>query len=143
MDDNPLTSYVVELLRDLGIDGAELEADQFDAANFGNAQAIYRLGHLHLRITRDRGQEFLDIGSLAVLNSFYQFGDVEVGMGWRSLEDLLSVAPPEPLADVLKRLRNRRNELELAMSGIGEPSTRARFERAAAARGAAFVARHR
>lgn len=117
--------------------------ESFDPQNFGNGEVVFRLGPLLLRFIRDRGQDFLDVASAIAPDHFHQFDDVEIGMDWKSVEGALAKSEPEPLADMLRRMRNRLGELELAMSGNQELFTRDRIERAAEQRGAEFVKRLR
>ena len=141
MTENKLLNTARETIESVGIEGVELERESFDPRNFGNGEVVFRLGPLLLRFIRDRGQDFLDIASTIAPDRFHQFDDVEIAMGWKSVEETLGKSEPEPLADMLGRLRNRLGELQSAMSGNQEAFTRARIERAAEQRGAEFVKR--
>jgi hypothetical protein len=141
MTENKLLNTARETIESVGIEGVELMRESFDPQNFGNGEVVFRLGPLLLRFVRDRGQDFLDIASTIAPDLFHQFDDVEIAMGWKSVEEALGKSEPEPLADILGRMRNRLGELQSAMSGNQEAFTRARIERAAEQRGAEFVKR--
>ena len=143
MTENKLFNSAKEAIESVGIEGVELQRESFDPQNFGNGEVIFRLGPLLLRFIRDRGQDFLDIASAIAPDRFHQFDDVEIGIGWKSVEEALSKSEPEPLADMLRRMRNRLGELQSAMSGNQEGFTRDRIERAAEQREAEFVERLR
>ena len=143
MTENNLLNNAREAIESVGIEGVELVRESFDPQNFGNGEVVFRLGPLLLRFIRDRGQDFLDVASAIAPDHFHQFDDVEIGMGWKSVEEVLAKSEPEPLADMLRRMRKRLGELELVMSGNQERFTRDRIERAAEHRGAGFVKRLR
>src|SRR5262245_47736409 len=143
MTENKLLNSAREAIESIGIEGVELERERFDPQNFGNGEVVFRLGPLLLRFIRDRGQDFLDVASVTSPDRYHQFDDVEIGMGWKSVEDMVAKSEPEPLADLLRRMRNRLGELQSAMSGNQESFTRNRIERAAEQRGAEFIKRLR
>lgn len=133
--------YLVNLLSKTGIDGAESIRAISDAKNFGDAEAIFRVGPLVLRFLRDRSQEFLELATNVAPDKFYQFGDVEIAMGWKTIDEVLAKRELEPLSSVLARLHEHRAEMSEALSSDRESLTRARIERAAQERGKAFVER--
>jgi len=135
---NPLTRDATELLRDAGIGDAQVLRDRYDEQDFGDAEAVFKIGKLLLRFVRDRGQDFVDLTSAMSPDRFYQFDDVEVAMGWSSIEDVVSKSDPEDLAAVLGRVARNRTQLEEAFSGERERFTRAKVETAAEARGKAL-----
>jgi hypothetical protein len=141
------TSKLVERARNLlassGLAGWELVSSSPESSAFGNSEAVFRLGPVQLRFTRDRGQEFLDCGSTLAPTVFHQFDDVDIAMGWRSVDEVLAKREPEDLGAVLARVRTHLVALEEALSGERERLTRARLERAARERGEAFTARLR
>lgn len=140
MTEKTLASTAAEKIRSAGL-AADLLNETSDRQSFGNAQATFRLGPLLLRFVRDRGEEFLDIASDAAADRFHLFDDVEIAMGWKSTDEVLAKNQPEPLEDVLKRIKTRLDELQKAFSGNQERFTRAKVERAAKERGEAFVRR--
>lgn len=124
-----------------GLEGATPVSVEPESGAFGDAMATFMLGHLLLRVVRDRGEEFLDIGLVEEPGNFFQYDDVEVAMGWRSLEEVLSKRAPESLENVLERLAGRLAELQAAFAPKCVESTRERIRAAEKERGEAFVAR--
>jgi len=133
-----LEIYGFKAIRNAGIDGVEVLSGTTSAA-FGDGYAVFRVGSLLLKITRDKGQAFLDLGSVHSPNQFYQFDDVEIAMGWRSIQSVLSKLEPEALETVLARTREHLGELETLMSKSEERFAQGLFERAARERGSAFA----
>jgi hypothetical protein len=87
-------------------------------------------------------QEFLDLAFGEQPTQYYQSGDVEIAMGWTTVDEVLRPRlGPEPLIDVLTRLRQRLGELAFAVSTEREKDTRAKVEAASKARGAEFMRR--
>ena len=123
-------------------DAEELDCTP-EARTFGDASAVFRLGSLLLRVTRERGQEFLDIAASVEPKVFHQFDDVDIAMGWKSVDEVLAKREPENIAAVLARVSANRSALGEAFSGDREHLTRARVERATRDRGQAFTDRLR
>lgn len=138
--ENTFASTVADKMRSVGLT-AHLIGETSDRQHFGNAQATFRLDPLLLRFVRDRGEAFLDIASDTAAERFHLFDDVEIAMGWKSIDEVLAKNQPEPLEDVLNRIKKRLDELQKAFSGNQERFTRAKVERAAQERGQAFVRR--
>jgi hypothetical protein len=146
MNDTPRESFPASVLRRLdeaGLNGAELVSSQPDSASFGDTSAVFRLKDLLLRIVRDRGEEFLDLGSASDPGNLFQYDDVEIAMGWHSVDDVLDKQTPEAIGDVLARMAARLGELCRAFSPERLPATIARVRDAEARRGKAFAARIR
>lgn len=131
------------LLDAAGLAESELVSASTESTAFGNAEAVFRLGPVLLRFTRDRGQEFIDLGSSLAPAVYHQFDDVDIAMGWKSIDEVLAKREPEDLGAVLTRVRTHLVMLEEALSGEREHMTRARLERAARERGQAFTSRLR
>lgn len=110
---------------------------------FGDGEVIMRVDPFLLRLVRDRGQEFLDVGAESFPDKFYPFHDVEVAMGWRSLEDVLATTEPESVSSILAKFRARLDELRPAFEGDRAILTIRRIEDAMRKRGEAFAARLR
>jgi hypothetical protein len=83
------------------------------------------------------------LGSVASPTIFHQFDDVEIAMGWKTIDQVLAKREPEELISVLKTVRANLATLESAFSGDQERMTRARVERAARERGEEFASRLR
>jgi hypothetical protein len=126
-------------LSDAGFGSARPERELDHEDQFGNAEAVFSIGSLRLRFLRDRGQEFLELGSSAEPGRFFLVDDVEVAMGWKALEEGLSKHHPDDLRDVLARIGAKRKELEQAFSLRNWPTSARRFESAAKMRGELFL----
>jgi hypothetical protein len=128
-------------LRDAGLESAELVSISPAANAFGDTVAVFRIGPVLLRVTRERGQEFVDLASGVEPGIFHQFDDVEIAMGWRSIDEVLGKREPEPIESVLQRVNANLAPLFDAFSDDQERLTRARVERAGRNRGEAFMSR--
>ena len=126
-----------------GITGARLVSPGSASDAFGDAMATFRLDPLLMRAVRDRGEEFLDIGCTVDPGTFFQYDDVEIAMGWQSIEVVLARQTPEPLGAVLERVAQRLRELQEAFSPGHFEATRSRLRQAEKQRGDAFAARLR
>jgi hypothetical protein len=143
MPNDSLTTTASALLESAGFIGASLQSETPPEAHFGNSQAVFRVGWLLLRFTRDRGQDFVDLAGCLKPARFYQFDDVEIAMGWATIDHVISKVEPEPLAVVLARLRKGFDDLEKAFAADQESATRKRIERASRLRGEAMIERFR
>ena len=123
-----------------GLVETSLLSSSSDEQSFGNAEAVFEVGGFLLRFVGDRSQTFIDIASSLEPIKFYQFDDFEIAMGWRTIDQVLAKREPEPVDDVLKRIKNNQFEISAALSGEQGRFTRARIERAARDRGQAFTA---
>ena len=144
--EEPMSSFVdivQSRLSGAGLGDAELVSATPESAAFGDTTAVFRIRPLLLRFTRERGQEFVDLASQSEPDTFHQFDDVDIAMGWRSVDEVLAKRKPEPIAAVLRRIKANLAVLGDAFSGDRERLTRARVERAARERGHAFTARLR
>ena len=126
-----------------GLSQATIVSASPEGQSFGNTAVVFRLGGLLLRFVRDRGQAFLEIAVESAPTEFYQYDDVEIAMGWKSIDQVLGKREPEDLGVVLARLRANFTELKNACSGDRTEFTKTRFERAARERGKAFTDRLR
>src|SRR5262249_18953137 len=139
-----VTSFLASLLaqlRKIGISEPELVRASPQTENFGDGEVVFRVGKLLMCFVRDRGQEFLDLGASVAPDKFYQFGDVEIAMGWKSMDQVLEKPDPERLDQILGEVSRHLKELDDAFSEERERFTRARVERAAQERGQAFTQR--
>lgn len=141
--DSSFAEAVRSELAKLGLGDAELVFVAPESPAFGNTAAVFSIGPLLLRVTSERGQQFVDIASQAEPTKFHQFDDVDIALGWRSVDDVLAKSDPEPVGSVLLRVKDHLNALSEAFSGGRERFTRARVEKAARERGEAFTARLR
>lgn len=110
---------------------------------FGDTAVVFRIGSLLLRFTKERGEEFLDLAASVEPAVFHQFDDVDIAMGWKSINDVLAKREPEDIDILLARIKSNLDILSESFSGNHERLTRARVQRAARERGQAFAARLR
>ncbi len=134
---------VVARLERAGIYDAKLLKANYSAESFGNSEAIFSVGSLVLRVVRDRGQEFLELATSAAPEQFYQFGDVEIAMRWKTIGDVLGEREPEGFDSTFGRLREHIGELTQAFVGPQERLTRARIEKVTKERAEEFLRRIR
>jgi hypothetical protein len=141
------TSLNYEDLARLSLDEAEFgNAELISTVHstaFGDAMAVFRIEPLLLRFTRDRGHVFVDLATLSAPETFHQFDNLGIAMGWWSVAEVVAKSEPEPIGAVLRRQKANFGSLCEAFSEDRERLTRARVERAARERGEAFTARLR
>lgn len=94
MTNDTLNQVAVRAIEAVGIEGAELVRETLDPGSFGDGEVVFRVGPLLLRFIRDRGQDFMDLGSTMDPERFHQFDDVEIAMSWRSVEVVLGKSEP-------------------------------------------------
>jgi hypothetical protein len=141
MQATSMSDSVLARLREAGIEAAELVRASPDSASFGDTEAVFRVARLLLRFVRERGQEFMDLGATASPEQYHRFDDLEIAMGWKTIDQVLAKREPENLSEVLARVSRHLKELDEAFSPERERFTRARVERAARDRGHAFMSR--
>lgn len=130
-------------LADAGLSQATVVSASPEDQPLGNSAVIFRLHGMLLRFVRDRGQAFLELAVESAPTEFHQYDDVEIAMGWKTIDGVLGKREPENIGVVLSRLSGQLAELKDACSGARAELTRARFERAARERGMAFTDRLR
>lgn len=130
-------------LADVGLGRATLQRASSEDQAFGNASVVFRLDELLIRIVRDRGQVFLELAAASAPTEFYQYGDVEIAFGWKTVDQVLAKGEPDGLGAVLIRLSERLAELGGSFSGDRLELTRVRVELAARERGKSFTDRLR
>jgi hypothetical protein len=117
---NPLVKAIEHELNQLDMSKSKLIHESFNHENFGNAEAIYEIGNLKIRIVRDRGVDIISLGS-SIGNNLFYIDDVAVWMGWISFDDLLqfystatdfSKPPQGPLFNLSKALEMIARELK-------------------------------
>jgi hypothetical protein len=139
----PFLRSVRDALEAAELKGAEEISQLPESEHFGNMEATFRVGSLLIKFVRDRLQAFVDLGSTSSPTKFHQFDDVEIAMGWKTIDQVLAKKEPEDLTSVLKKVSANFAALEAAFSADQEQLTRARVERAARERGEEFEARLR
>jgi len=107
--------------------------------HFGDAEISFRVGPMHVRFDRDRGQEFVDVCPASIPGEYFQFGDLELAMGWKTVDEECSKSAPEPLSSIVDRLRAHYPQIQDAFSSTRARDTVAKLSQASRQRGAAFV----
>jgi hypothetical protein len=138
---NELARRVMGIVGEAGIQGAVLLRDRVEPANFGDGEVVVRLGSLLLRVVRDRGDELLEIAMRRHPTRFFYYEDLEIAMGWTTVEAVVERGRPESLAQVLSRALKRFTDLDEAFSRTKASSTRALLLEASRKRGQALIAR--
>jgi hypothetical protein len=133
-----LAQAVVAAMRQANLPEAVLLNAQSSPSDFGNSQVVFQLGDLLLRITRDRSQQFLDIGSTAAPDAFLQFSDVEVAMNWRLPEKGREAREPDSLENMLRTIAQHLDELRSAFGPANDAQTKALVGQIAEDRGKRF-----
>jgi len=134
---------ILHRMSEAGLEGAELVSAEPECAAFGDTSATFRAERLLLRFVRDRGEEFLDVGSTDHPDTLFQYDDVQIAMGWRSVDEILDRNEPEPIEHVLDGLARKIPALQAAFSPELVSETMTRIRSAEAMRGEAFAARLR
>lgn len=102
---NPLVALVEKELSRLGGSEIKLVGDSYSPDSFGDAEAVYELRNVRLRIIRNRSEDTVSVGSSRRPGQLFSLEDVAVWMGWISLDDILkqdgpidfSRPPPGPI----------------------------------------------
>lgn len=122
-----------------GIEATRLTVTAADEGSFGNGEASFEWEGLIVHLTRDRGQDSVDLAAAHAPAERFRLEDVELALGWSVLEELLNRAEPRTLSAQLADVVKHRDELRPALSIESLAATRASIERAAAQRGSAYV----
>lgn len=135
----PFARHVISKAQAAGLSDFEFVASTAESNSFGDSEAILRIGPLHLRFIRDRGQEYMDVAFSETPDHFYMFEDLETAMGWRGVSEVFGRHVPKELDRALGCLAEHFSELCAASSGPPAKLTIARVERAERTREAAFL----
>jgi hypothetical protein len=108
---NPFLQKLMDEMQRTKI-AADLVAETYAEDASGDAVITLRAESLLLRFTRRGDQEFLEMACSLAPAQFYWYGDIEVAMGWASLERVLAATAPPPLSDVINRLAQHLVELK-------------------------------
>jgi hypothetical protein len=126
-----------------GLPQAELLSSKSDFFNFQDSEAKFLLGPIVIKLIKDRGEEFLELGFRSNPSNTFQFCDIEIAMGWSTIAEVLEKDKPENIETVLARLSIHYKKLSSLFSDEFESSTMARIDRASKDRGIEFVNRLR
>jgi hypothetical protein len=108
---NPYLEKISNLLAAAHI-SAEVVRDDYWPDTFGDSVVEFRVDSLLLRFSRDRSHEFLEIACALAPERYIWFGDIEVAMGWRSLERVLAGTDSQPIEEVVNRVRQHLGDLK-------------------------------
>jgi hypothetical protein len=134
-----LKTLAQQLLASAGLPYEDVIREVLYPKHFGDGEVTFKVGPMHLRFVRERGQDFLDVSPASVPGKYHPFADVELAMGWKAVGDVWSRVEPEPLPAVMERLRNRYPQFEAAFSSTNVRDTLAKLDFASRRRGADFV----
>lgn len=134
-----LATLAQRLLADAGLPRGELIHETEHPDDCGAAEVTLKVGPMHIRFIRDRGQDFVDLSPASTPDQYHPFSDVELALGWTTAEQLLSRAHPEPLPSIVEKLRRNYAQFEEAFSNGKAQDTLATLKRASQRRGAAFL----
>lgn len=143
VDGREFTADVRSALRDAGFANADLLSQDRESSAFGDTAAVFDAGPVLLRFVRDRGQVFIDVAAPSAPSTFHQFDDLDIAMGWRTIDEVLSKRGAEPIESVLQRAMANIGTLHRAFSIGCAPITAARLRDAARDRGMRLVSRLR
>lgn len=132
---NPLVETTEHEMEHFGIGQTKLIHESYDPKNFGNAEAVFEIGNLRLRFIRDRGQDFVDLGSSIRPGQYYLFDDVSLMMGWENLKEIVGADKPISLTKALRYIQNDLSKLDKAFSAEEIMSTNAKLRSAERERG--------
>jgi len=111
MPENPLTKRARQELKTAGLT-ATLLREEYYADLFGNALVEFGIGNIILRFVRDRSYDMVLLASRLVPDRSFAFADIEVGMGWKSVDESLrteSASISYVLSEVAKHLEELDN----------------------------------
>ena len=128
-------------MRSAGLPAVKPVSSIFDEEHFGSGEATFDLGSLLVRVVRDRDQESLAVAFLDAPKSFHAWEDVEICMGWRTIESVISEPQPRDLDASLHALANHYVELSRAFSGEQARFTLARLRETERKRRKAYIDR--
>ena len=89
----------------------------------------FRADSLLLRFSHHDGQDFLEVACALAPGQFYWSGDIEVAMGWSSLERMALRSCTPPIEEVVARLGQHFNDLKKLFFKNTESFTQAAVQR--------------
>jgi hypothetical protein len=123
---NPIATLGESKIRDFSLGQAKLLRESYDR-NQGNGEAVFQIDSLVIRFFRERGQDFIDLGSIDAPTQFYYVDDVFVAMGWESIDQVINREAPLSLDNILQQIRDKLNELKTVFSDAKAASTKIKF----------------
>lgn len=137
--DDSLKGRAQQLLATAGLPSDEVIHEAAHPEHFGDGEVVFKMGPMHLRFIRQRGQDFVDVSPASMSGQYHQFGDVELAMGWKTVDQVWSRSEPEPLTLIVERLRVHYAEFVDAFSDARVNGTLAKLSFASRRRGMDFV----
>lgn len=137
-----LMRTVVNEARGAGLD-LRLVSSDVEQDDIGDGEVVFLVEPIFLKFSRDRGQDFVDLAPVAHPDPFHMFDDVEIALGWKSVDEILAKQEPEPLSKVLGRIAARMDELRNAFAPERAATTIQQIQSASRSRGEAFMAKLR
>lgn len=129
---------VAALLLREGLLGAVLVHEE-EFSGFGDSLVILKLEPFLLSFERERGREFLSLGSIQTPDKLHYFEDVAVAMGWSQISEVLESSMPEPLQEILGLIHSRWDSLVEFFHRGGAEMANERIEKVAAERGRRMI----
>jgi len=127
------------LLESGGLPQYEVIHESQCSEHFGDGEVVFKIGPMLLRFVRERGQDFVDVTPASAPDHYYSYGDVELAMGWKTVDQAWSRTEPEPLSGIIERLSGQYPQFEEAFSVAKAQDTLAKLDFASRRRGADFV----
>ena len=128
--DETLAQRIERAFRQQGIVSARLVSVDPAGTDGISETATFELEGLLLRFVRERTEVYLDIGTQLPDPEFHQFDDVEIALGWTSVEEVLKKDSPESLDRVIARVAQSGASLKAELCGPHAEWTKARILRA-------------
>ena len=127
----PFTAHVIAELNAFDL-YPELIDELYYPDRFGDAITIFRLGNMLLKFTRDRSWDTLEIASANLPQRFYLLADVELAMGWKTMDETIAALNlREELRKIVCELKARLTDLQAAFAGPCSRFENANLQRAA------------
>lgn len=143
MTKRPLCQQIDSETKNAGLDVVLLRST-VGPHESSDGQVVVKLGPLLMRFVRDRGQDWLELGpGDATSQQFYSFQDVQIALGWKTVEDVLTMTDVEPLEAVLQKVAARWCDIERELAGGADSEGWKRVARASSVRTSAFLRRLR
>lgn len=134
-----LKTLAHQLLAGAELPHEEVIKEDLHPEHFGDGEVVFKVGPMHVRFVRERGQDFVDVSPASAPGEYHPFGDVEVVMGLKTVDQVWSRPQPEPLPSILQRMRNHYSQLEDAFSSAKTRETVEKLKFTSRRREAAFA----
>jgi hypothetical protein len=129
MNENPLVAKVSRLVEQTGL-AARLVTARYDKVNFGNAEVVFEIDSVWMHFYRDRGQDFVEIGLKSDPQRYHVFDNVQIAMGWKSVDEVVCKKEPDALEYVLACVKINFEDLKAALASHPERFVKAGVDRA-------------